>query len=382
MSKKLDRTALRARQRRITKMYLAGLFLLVFFLILAPYILVFVEAGEAAVLFRRFFGGVVTTRVYGEGMHIIFPWDQMSVYDVRIQEKSIKYQVLTENGLSVDVDLSIRYHPEYQTLGILHQRVGPDYLNKVIIPVVEGAVRKSAGRYAAEDLYSSQGALLQEIESEVRSQIGQYFVNVDGLVIKRLILPQAIQKAIEHKEEQRELLESYQYRLSKEKEEAVRKQIEAIGWSNFNVIVGKSISQRLLQWRGIEATSELAKSTNSKVVIIGNGADGMPVILGSDYTAGGPATQTEPTTQMPSSTMGVSEIEEQVSSLRSLFNRLILQNRPDPNSASKPLPDAQSQALTLLEEAVQAASDTESNPADPSPQSTPDTAPSLSGRRN
>jgi prohibitin 1 len=322
--------------KMLTRLYLFLLGSLFLLLMLAPYILVFVEAGEASVLFRRFFGGVVTTQIYGEGIHIIFPWDKMTIYDVRIQEKSINYTVLSKNGLTINLDLSVRYHPEYDTLGILHKKVGPHYLDKVIVPEVEGAVRKTAGKYAAEELYSSQGPLIHQIESEVRAQLGQYFIYLDGIAIKKIELPKVIREAIEAKEEQREILEAYQYRLRSEKEEAIRKQIEALGWSNFNVIVGRSISQRLLQWRGIEATTELAKSNNSKVVIIGNGENGMPVILGSDYTSGENPKLEKVEPNIPSGASSIGKLEGEIEEVRTLFDELLRQNRPQNELSKQP----------------------------------------------
>ena len=335
MSPKTKSQAKLQRRKRMKALTRAYLFLLGFsflFLLFAPRIVKFVEAGEGGVLFRRFFGGVVTTEIYGEGVHFIFPWNNMTNYNVRIQEESLEFAVLSANGLTINIDLSVRYHPEYDTLGLLHKRVGPDYAQKLIVPIVEGAVRKTAGNYAAEEFYSSHGPILEEIDNQVRAELAQYFIFLDGLTIKRIQLPRLIESAIEQKEEQREKLLAYQYRLRSEKEEAIRKQIEAVGWSNFNKMVGSSISPRLLQWRGIEATLQLATSTNSKVVIVGNGSDGMPVILGSDYTSGGGASPQDAGTAMTQGTETFSGLDTRIKQMRSLFDALIKRNTVDETS--------------------------------------------------
>jgi len=248
------------------------LFVMVFF---AHRMFIFIDAGHAGVLFRRLFGGVVTTRTYGEGFYIIPPWDSMIIYDMRVQEIRFKYKVLSSNGLDLDVSISARTHPYWNALPLLHQRIGPDYIKKVVVPVVEASVRKAVGDHRAEDLYSDVDVVYQ-INQETSSELGESFIALDRVLIRSIAFPKFIQEAIEKKEEQRELLEAYGYRLRREKDEAVRKEIEAFGWQNFNNIVGPTLSPRLLQWRGIEATRELANSPNSKLVIMGNGEHGMP----------------------------------------------------------------------------------------------------------
>jgi len=321
------------RMKVLTRAYLfllvLGFFLLAFF----PRVVHFVEAGEGGVLFRRLFGGVVTTRVYGEGIHLTFPWDTLTTYDVRIQEKSMNFTVLSENGLSIDIDLSVRYHPEYDTLGLLHKRVGPDYVDKIVAPVVEGSVRDTAGKFSAEDFYASQGPLLQEIDNQVRSELAQFFIVLEGLTVKRIELPSVIGNAIEAKEEQRERLLAYEYRLRSEKEETIRKQIEALGWANYNRMVGRSLSPSLLQWRGIDATLKLAASNNSKVVMIGNGAQGMPVILGSDYTSSPgatPAQLADDSNSFPAGIEAFAGLDTRIKKMRSVFDELLRRNRVDP----------------------------------------------------
>jgi len=67
--------------------------------------------------------------------------------------------------------------------------------------------------------------------------------------------------------------------LTKEKQEADLKRIEVKGIADFQVIVAAGISERLLHWKGIEATKKLANSPNTKVIIVGPGKDGLPIIL-------------------------------------------------------------------------------------------------------
>ena len=334
------RRFLREQANNLIVLLLLLLFLVVFF---AHRIFIFVEAGEAGVFFRRLFGGVVTTRVYDEGLHLIFPWDSMTVYNVRIQEKSTEFTVISSNGLPVNVQISARFHPYRTALPLLHKRIGPGYIDTIVVPVVESSVRRAIGEHTADDLYANKGPVLYKINNLAGAELGESFIALDGLVIKRIKLPKFIESAIETKEEQRELLDAYTYRLRREKQEAYRKEIEAVGWQNFNSIVGQSLSPRLLQWRGIEATRELAASNNTKVVIMGNNERSLPVILGSDYTAGGanPNATASPKTDI----MPMSQLDARLRETDKLFEKLLKANNPNaptasPSPATSPSPVA------------------------------------------
>jgi len=255
---------------------LVFLFLLVYFW---QSIFITVGAGEAGVLYRRFWGGTVVDRVYPEGFHIISPWNIMTVYNVRYQTVEHRMEALSNKGLKITVNLAIRYRPELQVLGVLHQVVGPDYLKKVIIPEVEAKLRSILGQYDAEEIYTSKRGVVQEVVNESLEQVSQRFVKIDNVMITNIELPEKIKTAIESKLEEQQLAEAYVFKLVREEKEAERKRIEAGGIRTYNSIVDLSLNERLLRWKGVEATLELSKSPNSKVIIIGSGKDGLPVIL-------------------------------------------------------------------------------------------------------
>lgn len=244
-----------------------------------PRIFITVHAGEAGVLYRRFLGGTVVDRVYGEGFHVIFPWDIMTIYTVRYQAASHGIEVLTNKGLKVGVTLSIRYRPEREVLGVLHQMVGPGYVKAIVIPEVEAVLREVLGQYDAEELYTTKNGVVNRVVNESLEQVGQRFVRIDDVVITAVDLPPRIRAAIEAKLEEQQLAEAYQFKLSRERREAERKGIEAAGIRAYNTTVEASLSEKVLRWKGIEATRELAASPNAKMIVIGGGKDGLPVIL-------------------------------------------------------------------------------------------------------
>src|SRR5262249_743888 len=133
-------------ERRVS--ILIALFVWIFLLLyLYPSIVIFIKAGEAGVRWRRFGGGVQTDLVYGEGTHLIWPWDTMAVYDVRVAQTQARFSILTVDGLRVEVDLSVRYYPKLEYLGLLHQHIGPDYVEKIVLPEIQAAIRQLFGQY-------------------------------------------------------------------------------------------------------------------------------------------------------------------------------------------------------------------------------------------
>ncbi|MTI32637.1 prohibitin family protein [Xanthovirga aplysinae] len=246
-------------------------------------IFITIQSGEAGVLYKKFTGGTDTTTFYGEGFHIIAPWNTMFLYNVRTQEGKEIMEVLSSNGLSISIDLSFRYAPERNSLGKLHKELGKDYAQKIVVPEIRSATRNIIGKYTPEELYSSKrDSIQQEIFDECKENIEKKYINLDAILIRTVELPSAIKTAIENKLKQEQESKEYEFRIAKEEKEAERKRIEAQGIKDFQDIVSEGISEKLLKWKGIEATLELSKSQNSKVIVIGQGKDGLPIILGGD----------------------------------------------------------------------------------------------------
>jgi len=243
-----------------------------------PRIVITVQSGEAGVLYMRFFGGTVTDYVYPEGFHLVAPWDIMYVYNVRIQTQLHDFEVLTNRGLPITLSLAIRFRPEYETVGVLHQQVGPNYFNTIIVPEIESVLRKEIGHYNPEDIYINEDNFLSKIFTKALEKLGQKFVNVNDIVIRAVTLPEAIKKAIENKLVQEQQSHAYHFRIKREEKEAERKRIEALGIRNYQKIISETLTKEIIQWHSIKTTLELSKSNNAKVIVIGAGENGLPLI--------------------------------------------------------------------------------------------------------
>jgi regulator of protease activity HflC (stomatin/prohibitin superfamily) len=262
--------------QRYVVVLLLTIFLLVYFW---RNIFITIHAGEAGVLYLRFWGGTVIERAYGEGFHIIAPWDVMTVYNVRYQTVPHQMETLTRRGLKIKVNLSIRYRPEVKVLGVLHAKIGPDYLKKIIIPEVEAKIRAVMSKYEAREIYASKKELIVELVKESMEEISQRFVDIDNVMLTRIGLPEQIATAMESKLEHQQLAEAYVFKLDREEKEAQRKKIEAEGIKTYYTIVSSALNEQLLRWKGIDVTTELAKSPNTKILINGSGKYGLSVIM-------------------------------------------------------------------------------------------------------
>ncbi len=242
-----------------------------------------IDSGEAGVLYKTFGGGVVTDEPpLGEGFHVVAPWNKVFVYEVRRQEIFEKMKVLSSNGLDIQLDASVWYKPDESALGKLHQEIGDNYLNRIILPTIRSAARSVVGRYTPEQLYSSKrDAIQEEIFEETKKIVEGQHIVIDEILVRDVTLPPTIKDAIERKLKQEQESLEYEFRLVTADKEAQRQIIEAQGKADANKILSASLTDKILQDKGIEATNKLAESPNSKVVIIGSGESGMPIILGN-----------------------------------------------------------------------------------------------------
>lgn len=305
LDEKLPPATLRSRWRRFVESWLPSivLFMMVTALVgvvLFPRVVITVPSGEVGVLWKRFEGGtdLDPRDLLEEGIHFIMPWDMVFIYNLRIQTLKETYSAISSDGVNMYATINTRYRLQHDAIPTLHQVVGPDYTN-VLGPQIASEMREVIAQYTAEQVYSTArseiqekirgraldklGHKMMERETEVRS----YNVAMRDTVILYdtllygIELPATVINAINRKAEQYYIAEEYKFRVLREKRESDRKRVEAEGIRDFQDIVSKGISDSYLRWRGVEATLQLAQSTNSKVVVIGGGKNGLPVILGN-----------------------------------------------------------------------------------------------------
>jgi regulator of protease activity HflC (stomatin/prohibitin superfamily) len=265
------------------------------FLVIAGWhwVVVTVPAGFVAVKYHRFAGGTDVQTIYGEGSHVKLPWDKTATYPLRLQQGSRSFEVLTRDGLMATVNIAYRFHLNIPSVGWLHRNIGPEYVETLIAPAVGSYARLIISRNSTDELFSERRAQIQdEIKRVVAADLvqrtqqrevpGTSAVLLEDVLILGIRFPPAVQAAVDRKMEQYQLREEYSYRIQREELESKRKEIEARGIAQFQNIVGAGISDNYLRWKSIDATLALAQSSNSKVVVIGNGKENTPFFIGGE----------------------------------------------------------------------------------------------------
>lgn len=238
-----------------------------------------VPAGHIGVLTLF---GKVTEEVIPEGIHVINPLKRNTLMSIRTQEQKETANVPSSEGLIVTLDTSLLFRLDASRASDVFQKIGPRFVEVVIEPNLRSAIRSVTASNSANALYSSARNEVQlAIKEELTQALGPRGIVIEDILLRDVQLPEMLRTSIEQKQQAEQESLRMGFVLEREKKEAERKRIEAQGISDFQRIVSQGISQQLLQWKGIEATEKLAQSANSKVVVIGAGKDGLPIILGS-----------------------------------------------------------------------------------------------------
>lgn len=271
-------------QSKLISAAVIGFLVLMVLVIFSSATFLTIDAGERGVLFRRFAGGIDKSMTYTPGFHVLAPWNTMYVYDVR--EKQIEEQIdaLSNNGLNIALDVTVRVNPVYDKIGVLHEKFGKDYANTLVRPEVRSAVREAIGKFTPEELYSTKRDEVQTlIQTELEKSLGVNNIDLKATLIRDIQLPDKVRGAIENKLEAEQSALKYEFIIAKERQEAERRIIEAEAKARANEILNASLSSNILRDKGIEATMELANSPNSKIIIVGGeGSGGLPLILGGN----------------------------------------------------------------------------------------------------
>jgi regulator of protease activity HflC (stomatin/prohibitin superfamily) len=315
---------------------LVGLLIVV---VLWPYVVITVPSGSVGVLWKRFNGldlycwcwvgrGTVLDprELREEGLHIIWPWDKLYLYNLRLQSTTQTFNAISKDGVNVKAQISVRYQLLHNSVAVLHKFIGPDFLTSVVNPEIGSQARQVISQFTGEAVYTSREQIQKQIRDATQKSLAanlnklvqpeameqpdpkhyndflQDAIQILDTLVLSIELPPDIVAAINRQTEQYYMIQEYKFRVEREAEESKRKQIEADGIAAFQKTVSQGISESYLRWRGIEATLLLSQSPNAKVVVIGSGRDGLPIILNAEPNTLGGASQSG--SNGASSTMG------------------------------------------------------------------------------
>jgi len=313
----------RSIRRHVPRLSVLLMTFLLIAIVLWPFVVISVPTGQVGVLWYRLIGfdpycmclvrGTVLDpkEIREEGLHLIMPWNKLYLYDLRLESTTQTYNAISKDGVSMSVQVSIRYQLQHNSVAVLHKFIGPNYFATVISPEIGSQTRQVISHYSAEVVYTSREHIQAEIRDSGQKALGaslnklvqpeameqpdpkhyndflQSAIQLLDTLVLSIELPPAIVAAINRQTEQYYQIQEYKFRVEREAQESKRKQIEANGIAAFQRTVSQGISDSYLRWRGIEATLALAQSPNAKIVIIGTNKDGLPIILGNVDTPPG-----------------------------------------------------------------------------------------------
>jgi prohibitin 1 len=239
-----------------------------------------IPAGHTGVID---FLGNVSDNTLKPGVNLVNPMAKIEKMSIKTQELKELMSVPSKEGLSVDLEISLLFKLNSEKANDIYKTVGPNYAEIILLPQFRSVVRGVTARYEAKALYTaSREKLAGEILEELERLVGPRGIIVEQAPLRQIQLPARLTQSIEEKLQAEQESQRMEFILLKEKQEADRKRIEAKGIADFQNIVAKGISDQLLKWKGIEATEKLANSPNTKVIVIGSGKDGLPLILGGN----------------------------------------------------------------------------------------------------
>ena len=225
--------------------------------------------------------GRVTGEMLPEGMHVINPFKTNNEMSIQTQSLKESASVPSSEGLVMNLDTSLIYHVDPNKVSEVYRTIGPLYEEKLVEPNLRAAIRESTASHSANALYTGEREMVaKQIFDQLRETLASRGFIVESILLRDIQLPATLKSSIESKQQAEQEALAMNFRLQKETQEAQRKRIEAAGIRDFQQIVAQGISPALLEWKGIEATENLAKSGNSKIVVIGNSKNGLPLILG------------------------------------------------------------------------------------------------------
>lgn len=258
--------------------------------VLWPVVVHIIPAGGVGVLYRPLSKGVDTGQILDEGVHLIWPWNSLTQYSIQTQKQKLNIEVLTKDLLKTKATVSFQYEIDPKTVGYLHKYVGPDFLEKIVIPQVVQITRQIVGKTSSQDAFTT---VLETVSDDITIDANKQLINsiqpaglvklhlihIDSVQITNIEFPKAIEDAIEQKVTEQAKADALTYVVQGAKKEAERKVIEAGGIRDFQQIVSGGLTENYLRFKGIEATSQLANSENAKIVIFGSGQTGLPLIF-------------------------------------------------------------------------------------------------------
>ncbi|MGB8700600.1 MAG: prohibitin family protein [Thermosynechococcaceae cyanobacterium] len=239
--------------------------------------LVAVPAGSVGIvdLYGRLSGDTLPP-----GLHFKNPLAKVTFFSTQTKELKETAQAPSKEGLMVTLDVSILYRLDPAKAREVYQTIGTEYDQVILVPQFRSLIRNSSAQFDAIALYTSQRqALSQQLRDDLHKILAPKGILVEDTPLRNVVLPENVQNSVQAKIQAEQDSERMKFVLQKERQESDRKRIEAQGTADAQRIIAQGLSDRILQFRQIEATEKLAQSQNAKIVIVGADQKSPPLIL-------------------------------------------------------------------------------------------------------
>jgi len=276
----LDKIKHMQHSKSLVVWVISGIFLL--WLFFAS--IVIIDAGETGV-YSLF--GKVKDEELRSGFHLVIPLARVTKMSIRTEEYTMSITQgegarygsdaitsLTKEGLSVDLDMTVLYRIKEDNASDIYREVGLNYDEKIIRPTIRTVIRDIIAQYEAKDIYSEKREeASQKIEDSLRSDLEERGIIIENVLLRNVVLPSNLSKAIQEKLQAEQEAEKYDFILDKEKKEKERKVIEAEGQRDAQKIINESLSTNYLYYLYINDLKE----REGTIYVPTNPSTGMPL---------------------------------------------------------------------------------------------------------
>lgn len=258
---------------------LAGISAAIAFAIASFNLVAVVPAGMVGVVD---FMGLVNNNTLKPGINFVNPAANVIKFSVKTQEMKIPMQLPTKDGINLDAEISLLYSLDPDNASKMYVTVGPNYHEIVLEPQFRSVARGITAAYEANELFTAAPyEITSKIKHDLQRLVASRGIRIEAVAIRQIVFPQSIQSEIVGRLKAVQESQRLGLAIKNEQMEAERKRIEAEGIANYQTIISKGMTDNYLKWKGIEATEKLAKSQNTKVIVIGSGKSGLPLVLGN-----------------------------------------------------------------------------------------------------
>ncbi|AFL83911.1 membrane protease subunit, stomatin/prohibitin [Belliella baltica DSM 15883] len=241
-----------------------------------------VKSGQQAMKWKPYGKGLITEKVYKDGIVWNWPWNGMVKYNVQWQTYKENVAVLTKDELHINLTVSVTLRPIEAELPELELEVGQDYYNKVVRPEFISLTRNVFSNYKYSDVSPKSPEIEKTVFERLVEDTRAKHLEFDNVTVDHIEYPEVVTSAVNKKLAVEQDIEQKDYEMKIADKEAEIQRIRAKGQRDAQQIIDSGLTKTYLQYKALEVQDKLTGSNNAKFYFIPVGADGLPIIVNTD----------------------------------------------------------------------------------------------------